>query len=59
MVLAPLVTRAARASRRDLFEELRSQGFVRLRINGEVHEIDQLPKLERNRKHTSRSWWTG
>ena len=36
-------------SRRD---ELRAQGFVRVRIDGEVHEIDQLPKLDRNRKHT-------
>jgi excinuclease ABC subunit A len=25
---------------------------VRLRIDGQVHEIDQLPKLDRNRKHT-------
>ena len=51
MVLAPLVT-DRKGEQADLFEELRSQGFVRLRINGRVHEIDQLPKLERKRKHT-------
>ncbi|HEX5628176.1 MAG TPA: excinuclease ABC subunit UvrA [Usitatibacteraceae bacterium] len=51
MVLAPLVI-ARKGEQAELFEELRSQGFVRLRINGEVHEIDRLPKLERNRKHT-------
>ncbi|MDH5263767.1 MAG: excinuclease ABC subunit UvrA [Betaproteobacteria bacterium] len=51
MVLAPLVA-GRKGEQADLFEELRSQGFVRLRINGEVHEIDGLPKLERNRKHT-------
>jgi excinuclease ABC subunit A len=51
MVLAPLVE-ARKGEQAELFEELRSQGFVRLRINGTVHEIDQLPRLERNRKHT-------
>ncbi len=51
MVLAPLVT-GRKGEQAELFEELRSQGFVRLRINGEVHEIDRLPRLDRNRKHT-------
>ena len=51
MILAPLVV-GRKGEQADLFEELRAQGFVRLRIDGEVHEIDRLPKLERNRKHT-------
>jgi excinuclease ABC subunit A len=51
MVLAPLVV-SRKGEQADLFDELRAQGFVRLRIDGEVHEIDQLPKLDRNRKHT-------
>ena len=50
-ILAPLVV-GRKGEQADLFEDLRSQGFVRLRINGEVHEIDQLPRLEKNRKHT-------
>jgi excinuclease ABC subunit A len=51
MILAPLVV-ARKGEQAELFDELRAQGFVRLRIDGEVHEIDQLPKLDRNRKHT-------
>ncbi len=51
MILAPLVV-GRKGEQVELFEELRAQGFVRLRIDGEVHEIDQLPKLDRNRKHT-------
>ena len=51
MILAPLVV-GRKGEHAELFDELRAQGFVRLRINGEVHEIDQLPKLDRNRKHT-------
>ena len=51
MVVAPLVV-GRKGEQADLIEELRAQGFVRLRIDGEVHEIDQLPKLDRNKKHT-------
>ncbi|MEP7069178.1 MAG: excinuclease ABC subunit UvrA, partial [Usitatibacter sp.] len=51
MVLAPLVV-GRKGEQADLIEELRAQGFVRLRIDGAVHEIDQLPKLDRNKKHT-------
>src|SRR3954467_1870367 len=51
MILAPLIV-ARRGEQADLIEELRAQGFVRLRIDGAVHEIDRLPKLDRNKKHT-------
>jgi excinuclease ABC subunit A len=51
MVLAPLVA-GKRGEQADMIEELRAQGFVRLRIDREVHEIDRLPKLDRNKKHT-------
>ena len=51
MILAPLVV-GRKGEQADLFDELRAQGFVRLRIDGEVHEIDDLPRLRRNAKHT-------
>src|SRR6476659_6263290 len=51
MVLAPLVV-SRKGEQAELFDELRAQGFVRLRIDGDVHEIDQLPKIDRNKKHT-------
>ncbi|MGZ5089355.1 MAG: excinuclease ABC subunit UvrA, partial [Usitatibacter sp.] len=51
MILAPLVV-GRKGEQEALIEELRAQGFVRLRIDGEVHEIDQLPKLDKNKKHT-------
>ncbi len=51
MILAPLIV-GRKGEQADLFEELRAQGFVRLRIDGRVHEIEQLPKLKRNLKHT-------
>ncbi len=51
MILAPLIV-GRKGEQVDLFDELRAQGFVRLRIDGKVHEIDELPKLKKNIKHT-------
>ena len=42
----------ARASMPRLIEELQAGGFVRARIDGEVVELDQAPKLDVRRKHT-------
>ena len=50
MILAPVVT-GRKGEQQDLFTELRAQGFVRLRVDGEVYEIDALPKLTKSQKH--------
>lgn len=50
MILAPVVANR-KGEQQDLFAELRAQGFVRLRVDGEIHEIDALPKLDKNKKH--------
>jgi excinuclease ABC subunit A len=51
MVMAPLVV-GRKGENQDLFEDLRAQGFVRLRVDGKVCEIESPPKLSKNRKHT-------
>ena len=51
MILAPVVANR-KGEQQDLFNQLRAQGFVRLRIDGEIHEIDALPKLAKNQKHS-------
>ena len=51
MILAPVVA-GRKGEQLDLFTELRAQGFVRLRVDGTVHDIDALPKLARNSKHS-------
>jgi excinuclease ABC subunit A len=51
MVLAPLIV-GRKGEQADLFEELRAQGFVRIRVDGKVYDLDELPKLTRNVKHT-------
>jgi excinuclease ABC subunit A len=51
MILAPLLV-GRKGENLDLLEELRAQGFVRVRIDGEVHELDSVPRLARTRRHT-------
>ncbi|MDO9011448.1 MAG: excinuclease ABC subunit UvrA [Gallionella sp.] len=51
MILSPLVVER-KGEQLEMFDELRAQGFTRLRINGTVHEIDALPSLQKNKKHT-------
>ncbi|HWA37538.1 MAG TPA: excinuclease ABC subunit UvrA, partial [Burkholderiales bacterium] len=51
LVLAPVVT-ARKGEQADLLEELRAQGFTRVRIDGKVHELDAAPRLAKNQKHS-------
>jgi excinuclease ABC subunit A len=51
VILAPVIA-GRKGEQADLFEELRAQGFVRLRIDGQIHDVDALPKLAKNAKHT-------
>ena len=51
MILAPLVV-DRKGENLDLFDDLRAQGFVRVRIDGKAYDIDSVPKLTKTKKHT-------
>jgi len=51
MLLAPVV-QDRKGEHKDILENLRSQGFVRARVNGEIIELDNPPELELRKKHT-------
>jgi excinuclease ABC subunit A len=51
MILAPVVN-DRKGEQSSLIDELRAQGFVRVRLDGKVHDIDALPALKKNTKHT-------
>ncbi|HZT61854.1 MAG TPA: excinuclease ABC subunit UvrA [Burkholderiales bacterium] len=51
MILAPIVA-SRKGEQQELVAELRAQGFARLRVDGKVHEIDAVPRLSKNVKHT-------
>ncbi len=50
MILAPVVA-GRKGEQHDLFADLRAQGFVRVRVDGEVMELDAMPALEKGRRH--------
>src|SRR5687767_7300628 len=51
MLLAPVV-RDRKGEHLQVFENLRAQGFVRVRVDGVQHEIDAVPALALRTKHT-------
>ncbi|HEY0767042.1 MAG TPA: excinuclease ABC subunit UvrA [Steroidobacteraceae bacterium] len=50
-LLAPVVSER-KGGQLELLEDLASQGFVRVRIDGRIHEMDALPQLDGKKKHT-------
>lgn len=51
MLLAPVV-RERKGQHVQLFESLRLQGFLRVRVDGQVYDLEEVPKLELRKKHT-------
>ena len=51
VLLAPLV-RGRKGQHSEVLDEARKQGFSRMRVDGELVEMDALPVLEKNKKHT-------
>ena len=50
-VLAPVV-RGRKGEYRQIFTQMRKEGFIRARVNGTLHELDAPIELDKNRKHT-------
>lgn len=51
MLLAPVI-RERKGEHAQVFEQLRAQGFVRVRVDGQLYEIDAVPPLALRVKHT-------
>jgi excinuclease ABC subunit A len=51
LVLAPVV-RARKGEFLDLFTDFTTQGFARVRVDGTVYQIADVPKLKKQEKHT-------
>ncbi len=49
-VLSPVI-RAKKGEHIKVFEEARKSGFVRVRVDGEIHEVDDVPALDKKKKH--------
>lgn len=51
MLLAPII-KERKGEHLVVFEEMRAQGFVRTRVDGRLYELDELPKLDKQKKHS-------
>jgi len=51
LLLAPLV-RGRKGEYRKELKQLQADGFVRVRIDGEMYELGEEPALDKNKKHT-------
>ncbi len=51
LLLAPLV-RGRKGEYRQLFEDLRKSGFVRVRVNGQIRDVNEEIELDRYKQHT-------
>ncbi|QRF22653.1 excinuclease ABC subunit UvrA [Alicyclobacillus sp. TC] len=49
-ILAPLV-RGRKGEHQKIFDEIRKQGYVRVRVNGETLDVQEKIQLEKNKKH--------
>ncbi len=50
MVMAPLI-RGRKGEYREIFKEIRREGFIRVRVDGEIMEVERSISLDKNKKH--------
>ncbi len=50
VILAPII-KGRKGLYSDLFDDIRRQGFVRVRVDGNIYSIDEVPALDRYRLH--------
>ena len=51
MILAPMV-RGRRGAHQDVLTQIRKAGFVRVRIDGEIYDVEALPEIEPRKLHS-------
>jgi excinuclease ABC subunit A len=49
-IMSPLV-RDRKGEYRELFEQIKKKGFVRVRVDGVFYRLEEVPKLDKNKKH--------
>ena len=50
MVMSPIV-RGEKGTQKDLFEKLRKEGYIRVKVDGEIKDLSENIELEKNKKH--------
>ncbi|NOY40433.1 MAG: excinuclease ABC subunit UvrA [Planctomycetes bacterium] len=50
LILAPMV-RGRKGKHEEVIERIRREGFVRVRVDGQTHEVEHLPELKARKAH--------
>jgi len=50
MVMSPIV-KGEKGTQKDLFEKLRKEGYIRVKVDGEVKDLSEDLELDKNKKH--------
>lgn len=50
-ILAPIIV-GKKGQHKKVFEMIKKEGYVRVRVDGETYDITEVPELEKNKKHT-------
>lgn len=50
-ILSPVV-RDKKGTQKKVFETIKCEGFVRVQVDGETYDLDSVPELDKNKKHT-------
>ncbi|OCX48410.1 excinuclease ABC subunit A [Limosilactobacillus reuteri] len=50
-ILSPVV-RDKKGTQKKVFETIKREGFVRVQVDGEIYDLDSVPELDKNKKHT-------
>ena len=51
LVISPVV-RARKGEHKAVFERIRKEGYVRVKVDGELYDINEVPELDKKKKHT-------
>ncbi len=49
-VMAPIVVKK-KGQHKKIFERIQKEGYVRVRVDGEIYDLSEVPELEKNKKH--------
>ena len=50
-LLAPIIVKK-KGQHKKVFEMIKKQGYVRVRVDGETYDVTEVPELEKNKKHS-------
>ncbi len=51
LIIAPAV-RSRKGEHKSVFERIRKEGYVRVKVDGTVYDINEVPDLDKKKKHT-------